>query len=110
LTVLEGAYDAVSVSADFHIEWEPGTDIPGVANTADLVLAVNQGATTLAYSDGGEPSETVGLVNPEGGSYSAIVCPYLATQPTPYRGTLTLTAVGKGECVDVPSKAIAHAT
>lgn len=110
LAVPEGTYDEITVTADFRIEWEDGIDIPGVANTADLVLAVNQGAATLAFSDGGEPSESVGLLNLEAGTYRAIVCPYLATQPTPYRGSLTLTAVGKSECVDVPSKAIAHAT
>lgn len=110
LTVPDGLYDELSVTADITIEWEQGTEIPGVATDPDLVLTVAQGATTIAYSDGGTPTESVGLTNPEAGSYKAIVCPYLATTPTAYTGKLTLTAVGKGECLAAPSKALAHAT
>lgn len=110
LTVPDGLYDNLSVTADISIEWEQGTEIPGVGTDPDLVLTVAQGATTIAFSDGGSPSESVGLTNPGSGSYKAIVCPYLASMPTAYTGKLTLTAVGKAECVDAQSKALAHAT
>ncbi|HEY1078345.1 MAG TPA: M36 family metallopeptidase [Fontimonas sp.] len=109
LTVPDGLYDDLSITADISIEWAQGTEIPGVGTDPDLVLTVAQGATTLAYSDGGTPSESVGLTNPQSGAYTAVVCLYLASTPTAYTGKLTLTAVGKGECLATPSKALAHA-
>jgi hypothetical protein len=110
LTVPSGIYDAVNVTADFHIEWEAGTEVPGVATDPDLVLTVYQGGTALGSSDGGDPQENVGLVNPEGGTYTAIVCPYFASQPTAYSGKLTLTARSVPVCLTGPTKAIAHST
>ncbi len=110
LTVPEGIYEDLSITADITIEWDEGTEIPGVGTDPDLVLSVAQGATTLAYSDGGTPTESVGLTNPQSGAYKAIVCPYLATTPTAYRGKLTLTAVGGTECISGPSKALTHST
>ncbi|MDP9142648.1 MAG: M36 family metallopeptidase [Pseudomonadota bacterium] len=110
LTVPEGAYEDINVVADFVVEWDEGTEIPGVGTDPDLVLTLALGATTLAYSDGGTPTESVGLTNPEAGAYQAIVCPYLASAPTPYRGKLTLTAIGPSECVAEPSKTLAHST
>lgn len=110
LTVPEGAYDELNVSAEFHIEFEEGTALPGGLFTdPDLALTIYNGATEVGSSDGGTPQENFGLINPEAGSYRAVVCPYFSTQPAPYTGRLTITAQATAECVAAPSKAIAHA-
>lgn len=109
LTVPAGAYDTQNVSAEFHIEFEEGTALPGGLFTdPDLVLSIYKSATEVGTSDGGTPQEAFGLLNPEAGSYRAVVCPYFSTRPAPYRGRLTLTALAPASCVDVPSKALAH--
>lgn len=84
LTVPDGAYDVVTVSAAFHVEW----DTAG----SDLVLTVFKDGTEVASSDGGSPEENVIVTNPRGGTFDAVVCPFAATTPTPVRGKLTLTA------------------
>jgi hypothetical protein len=103
LAVPEGAYDNISVTADFHIEWEAGASYDAVALTAsdpDLKLSVWK---TLPFeegwSDGGAPEENVGLQDPAAGTYNAIVCPFTASKPTPYRARLTLTAVSGKACL-----------
>lgn len=88
LTVPDGVYDAVDVTANFTIAWE--------AAGADLVLTVNYEGVEAGSSDGGTPSETVVLGNPAGGEFDAIGCAFAAPTDTPYTGTLTLTAVPKG--------------
>lgn len=108
LSVPEGAYDAVSVTADFHIEWQEGTPIPGVTTDPDLVLSVYQDLFPAGDSDGGSPQENVSLSNPPAGTYSAVTCSFLSSQPTPYRGRLTLTALEPQACVQ-KSDVIAHA-
>lgn len=110
LTVPEGA-DAVTVFAEFHVEWTEGAPDPsGTFTDPDLVLAVYQDGAQLGYSDGGSPQENVGLTNPTAGAYTAVVCPYIATQPTEYHGKLTLTAAEPAACATGPSKALAHST
>ena len=109
-TVPAGLYDTADVSADFHIEWEPGPEIPGgLATDPDLKLSVYRGNTELGSSDGGDPSETVRIGNPESGAIKAIVCPFSSSQPTPYTATLTVTVNAKAACLAAaPSKAYAH--
>ncbi len=85
LTVPDGAYDNVQVTAAFHIEWDDGGQ--------DLVLTVlYNDSTEIASSDGGTPEENVVSTNPPGGVFTAMACGFLATVPTSYRGRLTLTA------------------
>lgn len=108
LTVPEGAYDAVSVTADFHIEWEEGASVGDQFTDPDLVLSVYQDLFPAGDSDGGSPQENVGLSNPAAGTYSAVTCPFAASQPTPYRGRLTLTALEPQACVQ-KSGVVAHA-
>jgi hypothetical protein len=85
LTVPDGAYDTVTVRADFHIEWED--------DAQDLVLTVERGdGTVIGDSDGGTPEENVTTNNPVAGEYSALTCSFLATLPTAISGRLTLTA------------------
>ncbi|HEY0972892.1 MAG TPA: M36 family metallopeptidase [Solimonas sp.] len=111
LTVPEGAYEAVNVTADFQIEWEPGSEVPGgLATDPDLVLSVYHDSALLGTSDGGSPQEIVGTNNPAAGAYVAIACPFLSTGPTPYRGKLTLTALEPASCVEAPTKALAHSS
>ncbi|MEC9362312.1 MAG: M36 family metallopeptidase [Pseudomonadota bacterium] len=111
LTVPEGAYADLTVTAEFHIEWAEGTPDPvGLFTDPDLVLAVYRDGEMVGYSDGGSPEENVGVNNPEGGSYSIVACPFIASQPTAYSGRLTLTALAPADCVPAPSKALAHST
>lgn len=85
LTVPDGAYTNVQVTAGFHIEWDDGGQ--------DLVLTVlYEGATEIASSDGGTPEENVVSTRPPAGAYTVLACGFLATAPTTYRGRLTLTA------------------
>src|SRR5918999_3350678 len=65
LTVPEGSYDGVQVTAAFHIEWDDGGQ--------DLVLTVLfDGATELGSSDGGTPQENVVATDPPDGSYTVM--------------------------------------
>ncbi|HKY90564.1 MAG TPA: M36 family metallopeptidase, partial [Nevskiaceae bacterium] len=108
LTVPDGAYDAVNVTAEFHLEWDGTTPDPtGTVSDPDLVLSVYDGPTALGSSDGGTPQENVTLNNPAGTAYTAIVCPYFASQPTAYRAKLTLTAHALAACLPAPTHAIA---
>lgn len=108
-TVPEGAYEAVDAIADFHIEWDEGTPVPGVFTDPDLVLSVYEGSTVVGSSDGGAPEENVRALNPMG-TLTAVVCPFAASMPTDYRGKLTLTIKKKAACLAAPSKALAHST
>lgn len=110
LSVPEGLYDSVNVSAHFHIEWEPGEPDPaGLVTDPDLVLSVIRDGFSEGDSDGGSPEENVTLSNPAAGTLTAVVCPFLASDLTEYRGRLTLTALGEASCVVPPSGAKAHA-
>lgn len=114
LTVPDGAYEALNltVNADFHIEWDIGTPDPsGSFTDPDMVLSVYDGTSELGSSDGGSPQENVGLSNLPSGTYTAIACPFAASQPTEYRGRLTLTAKSNTACAITPkSGAVAHST
>jgi hypothetical protein len=110
LTVPEGAYNTVSVTADFHVEWQEGAPDPsGSFTDPDLVLSVLQDGTAVGSSDGGSPQENVGLRDPAAGTYTAVVCPFLASQPTAYTGRLTLTAIETQACVTSNTGANPHA-
>jgi hypothetical protein len=98
LTVPAGAYEGADVDADFVIEWEGGESLV-IANSRDLALSVYRDGATVGNSDGGSPSETVGVTNPEAGAYSVVVCPFTAIEPVAYRGKLTLTARATASCV-----------
>jgi hypothetical protein len=88
IAVPAGTYDNVTVSATFHIEWDP----PGPPSPSDLVLTVQREGTTITSSDGGEPEENVVVTNPVAGAFDAIACSFASDANTPYRGKLTLTA------------------
>lgn len=103
LTVPDGAYGAVAVSATFRIEW----DTAG----SDLVLSVFKDEALAASSDGGEPQETVIFNNPSSGVFNAVACAFAATQPTAYRGKLTLTATRSASSAQLnPPAGIGNAT
>ncbi|SFF37071.1 Fungalysin/Thermolysin Propeptide Motif [Fontimonas thermophila] len=111
LTVPDGAYDAVNVSAEFKIEWTAGEPDPtGTFTDPDLVLAVYRDGEMVGYSDGGAPQEAVGVNNPASGAYTAVVCPFIASMPTDYRAKLTLTALEPASCLTAASAAKAHST
>lgn len=101
LTVPEGIYDkGLEVNAEFHVEWERGEPLPGELMTdPDLVLSVYQDLLPYGSSDGGTPEENVGIQNPPAGTYTAVVCSFFSSAPTPYRGRLTLTALEPAACV-----------
>ena len=87
LTVPDGTYDKVNITAAFHIEWDD--------DGQDMVLTVNRGTTAVGSSDGGDPEENVATTNPPTATFTALACPFLADANTPYRGKLTLTATDK---------------
>jgi hypothetical protein len=95
LSVPAGAYDAVDVSAEFTIQWTPGSSVV-VATDPDLILTVKRDGAALDSSDGGTPSEKVVLSNPAPGAFDAVSCAFLASGATAYNGRLTLTATAKG--------------
>ncbi len=109
LTVPAGFYDSNSLIADFHIEWDAGSDVV-VATDPDLVLTIYQDGAELGSSDGGSPEENVRVSDPQAGTLTAVVCPFLASGATDYSASLTLTAVGEAACVMAPTKAIAAAS
>jgi hypothetical protein len=109
LAVPEGAYESLSVTADFHIEWEEGSSVGGQFTDPDLVLTIYQDNLPGDSSDGGAPQENVGLSNPPAGTYTAVACAFAASQPTAYRGKLTITALEPAACIDKSATAIPHA-
>ena len=99
ITVPDGFYDSNTVTADFHVEWDGETHYADTVGDPDLALTVYEGTVNaMGYSDGGNPSENVGVTNPASGTYTAIVCPFTASQPTPYRARLTLTTTAPKAC------------
>jgi hypothetical protein len=109
LAVPDGAYELLNVSADFHIEFEAGVELPGgLLINPDLALTVYQGSTVVGSSDGPDPQESVGLLNPAAGSYRVAVCPYFSTRAVPYQARLTLKALAPAACLRGPSDAVAH--
>lgn len=108
LTVPEGAYESgIRINADFHIEWD-GSNTTEVdtglltLKDPDLVLSVYHDLMPPSSSDGGEPQENVSVSNPSAGEYTAVVCPFLSSAEVPYKGRLTLTALGAEACVIDP--------
>src|SRR4028119_1292650 len=110
LSVPDGTYEGVQVTAGFHVEWDDGGQ--------DLVLTVlYDGATEIGSSDGGTPEENVVATNPPGGTYTVMACGFLANVPPTYRGSLTLTATepsqnpaaGKGNATGAPPRFHHHA-
>jgi hypothetical protein len=108
LTVPDGTYNTVNVTAAFHVEWTPGTS-NGATTDPDLVMSVAQSGTVLGSSDGSGAEENVTLSNPTAGTLSAIVCPFFASNTTAYKGTLTLTAKAGAMCINPPTTAKANA-
>ena len=102
LNVPDGFYDSLSLVTSFRIEWDDAAQ--------DLVLSVQRGGLEEASSDGGSPSETATLDNPESGTLVAVACPFAATADTPYRGTLTVQTLAPLQCLDLGSNAVAHST
>ncbi|HUR40145.1 MAG TPA: M36 family metallopeptidase [Verrucomicrobiae bacterium] len=97
MTVPAGAYDGRTVTADFQITWGEGEDLV-IANGHDLALTVFRDGEQVGTSDGGDPQETVSLVNPEAGEYTVVVCPFTANEPVDYRGTLKMGAADQSAC------------
>ena len=88
LLVPAGTYNGLQVTAAFHVEWDDAAQ--------DLVLTVlYSDGTEIGSSDGGTPQENVVATNPPAGGYSVIVCAFLSTAPTSYRGRLTLNATAR---------------
>lgn len=109
LTVPDGFYDKNMMTADFHIEWNGATDVGGVVGDPDLALTVYEGAVDqVGFSDGSSPSEDVGLSNPASGTYTAIVCPFTSSKPTPYRARLTLTTLAPKACISDRGNVVAN--
>ena len=96
LTVPEGSYDKYAVTADFHIEFTPGTS-NGVSSDPDLVLSVYDGSgTDLGDSDGSGAEENVRVTNPASGTLTAVVCPFFATAQTAYKAKASPRPHGTG--------------
>lgn len=109
-TVPAAGYGTSQVTADFHVEWQQGTTYADAVGDPDLKLSVYLDTTEVGWSDGGTPEENVSLKNPQAGTYSAVVCPFTASQPTPYRGRLTLTAQGANACLLDASHPLANSS
>ena len=90
LTVPDGAYGGVQVTAAFHIEWDDG-------GQDEILTVLHDDGTQVGSSDGGTPEENVVATNPPGGTYTAMACAFLSSAPTSYRGRLTLTATAPSQ-------------
>ena len=75
----------VSYSVKFEITWED--------DNQDLILTVFKDNEVVGSSDGGEPKEAVVQQELGAGTYTAVVCPFLATAPVDYTGTVSSTTV-----------------
>lgn len=85
LSVPDGLYQNVRVTAAFKINWEDAT-------TNDMILTVENDEMQFGSSDGGSAEEAVATENPPAGAIRAIGCAFTSPTGTDYTGTLTLTA------------------
>ncbi len=85
LAVPEGTYDNVTVTAVFTIDPAP---------EADAIATVFDPEGTPHSTDQGfvDTAESVVLNDPIAGSYDVVACPFANAVPSPYTGTLELTA------------------
>jgi hypothetical protein len=102
VAVADNIYLNVVARAEFRIDWEPGPDTPAPTSPPDLVLTLQKDDTTILSSDGGEPNESIFVLNPTSGAFSALACSFAALPPgTPYTGTFTVT-VDEGSAFTAP--------
>ncbi|CAN5119259.1 hypothetical protein BH20ACT24_BH20ACT24_14750 [soil metagenome] len=80
-------YDNHSAQLLSRIDWSPTSPDPA---TSDLALIIQKDGVTLGTSDGGEPKESVLLLNPEPGVYEVIACAFSNAAPQPYLGKIFL--------------------
>jgi hypothetical protein len=102
LSVPAGTYDDIDVEASFEITWDPEAG-------ADLILTVEH-AGGAQSQDGGDPRESVVIMNPAEGRLEAIVCAFLADADTPYNGRLRLTGKSRDGGVVSPPAGPGNAT
>ena len=102
LTVPAGTYDDIDVEAAFEVSWDE-------AAGADLILTVEHPGGAQSQ-DGGDPRESIVIMNPAEGQLEAIVCAFLADAETPYNGRLRLTGKVRGGGIVSPPAGTGNAS
>lgn len=85
LSVPEGLYDSVTVTATATISYD---------GPNDLIVTIIAADGRTASGDSGfiDADESASLANPPAGTLTVVACMFAGATPQPYEGTLTLTA------------------
>src|SRR4051794_18745568 len=102
INVPAGAYDSVDIDYKFTIAWDDAGNDEGLTVINKDVEDQGSGgeeegnqSSEVGSSDGSAPTEQVVGANLPSATYEAQACPYLATTPQDYHGTLVITAKAK---------------
>jgi hypothetical protein len=90
ILVAPNAYTRVLASATFGIAWTPA---PNAQASDEILTLIGPDGQVIDSSDGGDPSESVTVANPLGGTYDAVACGFTNAGPKSYTGTLTIRTV-----------------
>jgi photosystem II stability/assembly factor-like uncharacterized protein len=90
INVPAGIYNSLNAKFEFNISWD------GASGNDEILTVLNPDGSTLASSDGGDPTETVTGKNLAQGTYKVIACGFTNTSPQAYNGKLTITTTAGG--------------
>ena len=90
INVPAGLYNSLNAKFEFNISWD------GESGNDEILTVLNPDGSTLASSDGGDPSETVTGKNLAQGTYKVIACGFTNTSAQAYVGKLTITTTAGG--------------
>ena len=97
LTVPNNAYDDVRVQFTVTVNYD------GPANDVKVTLVKPDGSSTTGDAGFVDTDESVGVSNPEAGTYDVVTCMYAGAAPQPYTATLTLEATEPFTAFDGPT-------
>src|SRR3954453_10824726 len=90
LSVPSGVYSKLVAHMNVAITWTP---IAGPEDTSDEILTlVGPNGKVISSSDGSTTKEQVTLLNPRGGTYTAIACGFVNPHTQDFKGTVTVSA------------------
>src|SRR3954470_3758539 len=90
INVPAGIYNSLNAKFEFNISWD------GASGNDEILTVLNPDGSTLASSDGGDPTETVTGKNLAQGTYKVIACGFTNTSSQAYVGKLTITTIAGG--------------
>jgi hypothetical protein len=96
IEVAAGTYDTIDAAFRFTIEWAD-------AAQDEILTVVDPQGEVVDSSDGPSNAETVTANSLSSGTYRALACAFVATEPVPYTGTLEVTTSTRAAEPTLPS-------